>query len=314
VYIYGSPAQFPTYDGSGANYWVDVVFSLGPAATPAFSPASGNYATAQSVTLSTSTSGAAIRYTTDGSTPTETHGTVYTGPITVAVNVTTPQTLQAIAYETGYADSVVASAVYAFVAPASLSIASTHAASFVQGQIGTYTVTVSNASSAGTTSSAVTVTESLPTGLTLYSMAGAGWTCAGNTCTRNDALSAASSYPPISAIVVVVASPASSPLVNSPAVSGGGSASANANDSTAIIAPGSSWYTGWSRRKAVTINQSQISGNAALTNFPVLISLPSDANLQAEAQTNGNDILFTAADGVTSSTMRLSSTTTPPAN
>ena len=83
------------------------------------------------------------------------------------------------------------------------------------------------------------MTESLPTGLTLYSMAGAGWTCAGNTCTRSDALSAASSYPPISAIAII-ASNASSPLVNSVTVSGGGSATASANDSTTVVAQGSS--------------------------------------------------------------------------
>jgi len=49
----------------------------------------------QTVTLSTTTPGAAIRYTIDGSTPTETAGTVYSGP--VAVN--SSGTIRAIAYE-----------------------------------------------------------------------------------------------------------------------------------------------------------------------------------------------------------------------
>jgi hypothetical protein len=40
-----------------------------------------------------------------------------------------------------------------------------------------------------------------------------------------------------------------------------------------------------------------VSGSAALTNFPVLVSV-TDSNLQASAQSNGNDILFTASDGV----------------
>ena len=44
---------------------------------PRFSPAAGAYGPAQNVTISTATGGATIRYTTDGSTPTETHGTVY---------------------------------------------------------------------------------------------------------------------------------------------------------------------------------------------------------------------------------------------
>ena len=38
-------------------------------AAPTFTPAAGTYTAAQSVTISTTTSGATIRYTTDGSTP-----------------------------------------------------------------------------------------------------------------------------------------------------------------------------------------------------------------------------------------------------
>jgi hypothetical protein len=55
------------------------------------------------------TYGFTARYTTDGTTPTETNGTVITGPITIS----TPCTLKAMAYQTGYTDSAVASAVYA---------------------------------------------------------------------------------------------------------------------------------------------------------------------------------------------------------
>ena len=75
-----------------------------------FNPASGNYTTAQSVTLSTATTGASIRYTTDGSTPSSTIGTLYAGPI--AVSATT--TIKAIAYKNGMADSMLANATYTF--------------------------------------------------------------------------------------------------------------------------------------------------------------------------------------------------------
>ena len=75
---------------------------------PAFNPAAGTYSAAQNVTISTTTSGATIRYTTDGSTPSETAGTVYSS----AVNISANTTLQAIAYETGMADSPVATGVY----------------------------------------------------------------------------------------------------------------------------------------------------------------------------------------------------------
>ncbi len=78
-------------------------------ATPTLNPAAGTYTTAQNVSLSTATSGATIRYTTDGSTPT-TASTPYASPI--AVNTQT--TLSAKAFKTGYTDSAVASAAYTF--------------------------------------------------------------------------------------------------------------------------------------------------------------------------------------------------------
>jgi hypothetical protein len=77
-------------------------------ATPTFSPAAGTYASAQTVTIGTTTSGASIRYTTDGSTPSETAGTLYSSPITVGSSTT----INAIAYESGMTDSSVASAIY----------------------------------------------------------------------------------------------------------------------------------------------------------------------------------------------------------
>jgi hypothetical protein len=77
-------------------------------ATPSFTPAAGTYSSAQSVTIATTTSGASIRYTTDGSTPTSTTGTLYSG----AVNIGSTTTLKAIAYESGFTNSNVASGTY----------------------------------------------------------------------------------------------------------------------------------------------------------------------------------------------------------
>ena len=59
----------------------------------------GTYASAQSVTISTTTSGATIRYTTNGTTPSSTVGTVYSSAVTISATNTT---LQAIAYKSGY--------------------------------------------------------------------------------------------------------------------------------------------------------------------------------------------------------------------
>ena len=121
--------------------------------------------------------------------------------------------------------------------PAVLSIAKVHSGNFAPGQTGaTYQVTVSNALTAGLTSGAVQVIESLPSGLTLVSMSGDGWNCSNNTCSRSDILEPGSSYPAITVTVNVNAN-ATSPQVNSVSVSGGGSASASTTDSTAISQP-----------------------------------------------------------------------------
>ncbi|MGA3073678.1 MAG: chitobiase/beta-hexosaminidase C-terminal domain-containing protein [Bryobacteraceae bacterium] len=78
-----------------------------PAATPAFSPAGGVYAQAQSVTIASATPGASIYYTANGAAPT-THSTLYTGP----VNVSKTDTIRAIAFAAGTPPSLVSSALY----------------------------------------------------------------------------------------------------------------------------------------------------------------------------------------------------------
>lgn len=77
-------------------------------ATPTFSPVAGTYTNAQSVTIACATDGATIYYTTDGTEPSATNGTVYSEAI--AVNETT--TIKAIAVKNGMANSAVAEAEY----------------------------------------------------------------------------------------------------------------------------------------------------------------------------------------------------------
>jgi hypothetical protein len=75
---------------------------------PTFSLAPGSYSTAQLITLSSATSGASIRYTTDGSIPTSTTGTAYTG----SVWVPSTAVVKALAYKSGMDDSLLSSAAY----------------------------------------------------------------------------------------------------------------------------------------------------------------------------------------------------------
>ncbi len=72
-------------------------------ATPSITPGGGTYSSPQTVSISTMTSGASIRYTTNGTTPSETNGTLYSGGFTVS-NTTT---VRAIAYKSGMTDSSV---------------------------------------------------------------------------------------------------------------------------------------------------------------------------------------------------------------
>jgi hypothetical protein len=58
-------------------------------ATPTFSPAAGPFYASTPVSITSTTPGAKIYYTTDGSTPTETNGTLYTGPVTMQSAVNT---------------------------------------------------------------------------------------------------------------------------------------------------------------------------------------------------------------------------------
>jgi hypothetical protein len=93
---------------------VNLVVSSGPAlvaaATPVFSPAAGSFTSVQSVTITDATAGAAIYYTTNGTTPTAS-STLYTGAITVSAT----ETIEAIAIAGGFTNSTVATADYIVV-------------------------------------------------------------------------------------------------------------------------------------------------------------------------------------------------------
>jgi hypothetical protein len=79
----------------------------GQCATPTFNPPGGTYNSAQAVTLATSTPGASIRYTTDGTTPTSSSA-LYSSPLSIASS----QQVNAIAILSGLTDSLVGTAQY----------------------------------------------------------------------------------------------------------------------------------------------------------------------------------------------------------
>jgi hypothetical protein len=85
---------------------------LPQAAAPVFSPAAGTYPGTQNVSITSATGGASIRYTTDNSTPSETAGTLYSGP----VNIVATTTLKGIAFESGFTDSTITTGLYTITA------------------------------------------------------------------------------------------------------------------------------------------------------------------------------------------------------
>ena len=90
---------------ASASYVIQMAQS--PAATPVIAPAAGTYSDSVSVSITDTTSGSIIYYTTNGTTPT-TGSTQYTGAFTL----TTSATVQAIAVATGFTNSAVASRAY----------------------------------------------------------------------------------------------------------------------------------------------------------------------------------------------------------
>jgi hypothetical protein len=137
--------------------------NLPAVAAPTFSVAAGTYSTGQTVTISDTTPGATIYYTTNGTAP-STSSTVYNGAITVAAT----ETLEALATASGYSASAVATATYTITQPVapSFTISSTTTPQTVQpGGAATYSITVTAQN--GTFPNPVTLTASgLPAGAT----------------------------------------------------------------------------------------------------------------------------------------------------
>ena len=141
-----------------------------------------------------------------------------------------------------------------------LTIVKAHTGNFTRGQTGIYTVTVTN-SGPGATSGTVTVTDTLPAGLSPNAAAGTGWTCGFAaqvfTCTRSDALATAGSYPAITFTVNVLQTAPNS-LTNTASVSGGGetnTANSSDDDPTDIVSLADLSLTKTADNSAPTINQ-----------------------------------------------------------
>ncbi|HEV3040956.1 MAG TPA: chitobiase/beta-hexosaminidase C-terminal domain-containing protein, partial [Candidatus Angelobacter sp.] len=110
--------------GTASSSWIISILELKAAlvgnqvAAPTFSPPPVTYNSPQSVIISSATANASIRYTLDDTEPTETHGTLYTGPISIGSTTT----IKAVAFRAGLADSLVSTGTYTVTTAPSYSI------------------------------------------------------------------------------------------------------------------------------------------------------------------------------------------------
>ncbi|MCI0436327.1 MAG: DUF11 domain-containing protein, partial [Gemmatimonadetes bacterium] len=113
-----------------------------------------------------------------------------------------------------------------------LSLTKTHAGDFVAGSAGTYTLRVSNASGVGVEpeDNPVTVTDTLPAGLTFVSGSGTGWSCGAVaqvvTCTHPPQVPSPGTLPDL--LITVMPGPAAAPSVTNSATVSSASLDVNA--------------------------------------------------------------------------------------
>jgi hypothetical protein len=230
----------------GAQYSV-VVGSLGPGTTSGTitvvdTPTSGLSITAMSgsgwnCTVGTATCTTTAALASGGTLP----------PITVTVNVaanaTSPQvnTVTVSApFDPGSAGNNTAADSTIIVQVPDLRITKSTSSSFVQGGTGAFSLVVNN-SGAGASSGAYTISDSLPTGLTLLGMpTGSGWDCSASTanlvsCVRATSIAALGSAPAVT-FNVNVATNAPASITNTATVAGGGEVNTG-NNSGSVTFP-----------------------------------------------------------------------------
>lgn len=171
--------------------------------------------------------------------------------------------------------------------------------SLVQGGSGQFTVTVSNVGASTSTANTVTVSNTLPAGMTMTSMSGTGWSFNSNnlTATRSGTLNVGTNYPPIT-IGFAVSSSAPSLLTSQVAVSGGGEGNAlnNTSSLTWTIAAGPDLVVS----KTTNSTFSQGSNGSFLVNVANVGGSPSSGAVTVSEQAPGGmEIVSMSGDGWT---------------
>ncbi|MEM0897586.1 MAG: PQQ-dependent sugar dehydrogenase [Verrucomicrobiota bacterium] len=147
-----------TYETSNGRVYKLSYTNINRADTPAISPNGGTYADSVSVSLSTTSPGATIRYTTDGSDP-DVASPLYSPP---SLTLTNSATLKARAYASGFDPSTIAEAVFTVEVSTPPSFTNTAPSTATMGTVYQHTVT-SNATPAATYS-----LDTAPAGMAIH--------------------------------------------------------------------------------------------------------------------------------------------------
>ncbi|MCQ4042769.1 DUF11 domain-containing protein [Streptantibioticus rubrisoli] len=149
--------------------------------------------------------------------------------------------------------------VTAFAAPAQpapaplLTVQKSHTQPFQQGGNGQYSITVTNIGNAATTGDPVTVTDTLPSGLTLNgSASGTGWTCTNTSstllvCTSTTSVAPMTAFPDIT-VPVTIDPHAPRAVLNNVTATGGGDPVEHSYTDLTLIQPTASGCRPWSWR------------------------------------------------------------------
>lgn len=132
--------------------------------------------------------------------------------------------------------------------PPNVGINLSHSGNFTQGETGQFNMTVTNSPGAEPTTGTISVSQTLPAGLTPTSASGTGWTCSvsGQTvsCSRpgsgGSALAAGATAPSIT-VAVAVADNATTPLVSNASVVTANNANPTPSDSDSVVVQTGSW-------------------------------------------------------------------------
>ncbi|MDA0165957.1 polysaccharide deacetylase family protein [Solirubrobacter ginsenosidimutans] len=165
-----------------------------------------------------------------------------------------------------------------------------------RGGTGTITLTASNVSDEPTDGSTITLSDRVPTGLTVTSIAGTGWTCTGTTtrnCTRVDILPPHSSFPPVT-INVSVSATANFVLANAPTLTGhGGNVWVDTVSDPISVGVGAPGDVGGSVPATLALT---LGGPATFAPFTPGISKSYTASTTANVTTTAADATLTVAD------------------